>query len=405
MPALIAIGQAIHERKGSGGPWRPVRSMARTRTLRILEEIQPSSGGFLEATPLTSFVMASLIAGLGEHEHPVVQRGEDFLRASVRADGSWPIDTHLATWVTSLAVESLTGGGRPLAPEVARELERVLVVQQYTDVHPYTHAAPGGWAWTHLSGGVPDADDTPAALIALARLGHEDVSAAEAGVGWLLDLANRDGGLPTFCRGWGKLPFDRSSPDLTAHALRAWSVWEMRLSPAMQARVQRARSKAVRFLVRDQRSDGAFVPLWFGNQHEPRLENPVYGTSRVLKAAASGDGSEEWRHCTSRALEWLLATQHRSGGFGGGPEVPPSIEETGLALDGLCSSGLEHPGLEDAVRRGCAWLAERTEEGRTGELPAAPIGLYFAQLWYSEELYPLLFATAALERASRFLSR
>ncbi|MEZ6048428.1 MAG: hypothetical protein R3C11_23220 [Planctomycetaceae bacterium] len=38
---------------------------------------------------------------------------------------------------------------------------------------------------------------------------------------WLLDLQNRDGGWPTFCRGWGALPFDRSAPDLTAHALRA----------------------------------------------------------------------------------------------------------------------------------------------------------------------------------------
>ena len=46
-------------------------------------------------------------------------------------------------------------------------------------------------------------------------------AAVDRGVKWLLDLQNRDGGWPTFCRGWGKLPFDRSGADLTAHALRA----------------------------------------------------------------------------------------------------------------------------------------------------------------------------------------
>ena len=34
----------------------------RKRSLKVLESIQPSSGGFLEATPLTSFVILSLAA-------------------------------------------------------------------------------------------------------------------------------------------------------------------------------------------------------------------------------------------------------------------------------------------------------------------------------------------------------
>ena len=77
-----------------------------------------------------------------------------------------------------------------------------------------------------MSGAVPDADDTPGALLALHALGGEDGDAARAGVRWLLGLQNRDGGIPTFCRGWGQLPFDRSSPDLTAHALRAFAACE-----------------------------------------------------------------------------------------------------------------------------------------------------------------------------------
>ncbi|GIX03570.1 MAG: hypothetical protein KatS3mg113_0576 [Planctomycetaceae bacterium] len=83
-----------------------------------------------------------------------------------------------------------------------------------------------------LPGGVPDADDTPSAILALLRLyPHAKQLAAEYGqriqravgmaIAWLLGLQNRDGGWPTFCRGWGALEFDRSAPDITAHVLRA----------------------------------------------------------------------------------------------------------------------------------------------------------------------------------------
>jgi len=54
--------------------------------------MQPASGGYLEAAPLTSFVVMSLAAS-GRVEHPVVQQGVKFLVDSVRPDGSWPIDT------------------------------------------------------------------------------------------------------------------------------------------------------------------------------------------------------------------------------------------------------------------------------------------------------------------------
>ena len=80
---------------------RLARRLAVEPSLRVLERMQPASGGFLEATPLTSFVVMSL-AGIGRAEHPVMRRGVDFLAASVRGDGSWPIDTNLATWTTTL---------------------------------------------------------------------------------------------------------------------------------------------------------------------------------------------------------------------------------------------------------------------------------------------------------------
>jgi squalene-hopene/tetraprenyl-beta-curcumene cyclase len=71
-------------------------------------------------------------------------------------------------------------------------------------------------------------------LLALRNLGAtaESSEAAKAGINWLLDIQNRDGGWPTFCRGWGHLPFDRSSADISAHALRALTAWKNDLQAA-----------------------------------------------------------------------------------------------------------------------------------------------------------------------------
>ena len=55
--------------------------------------------------------------------------------------------------------------------------------------------------------------------------------------------------------------------------------------------------------------------------------------------------------------------------------------------------------LEKAITAGTAWLLARLDDDK--ELTPAPIGLYFAKLWYSEQLYPLIFAISALQRVEK----
>jgi squalene-hopene/tetraprenyl-beta-curcumene cyclase len=333
-------------------------------------------------------------------DHPVAQKGVAFLRGSVRPDGSWPIDTDLATWVSTLSVKALASQPGALLPEQRLTLREWLLGQQYRAVHPYTHAKPGGWAWTELPGGVPDADDTAGALLALLSLGTLDGPMTEAGIAgvrWLLSLQNRDGGVPTFCRGWGALPFDRSSQDITAHALRAWSAWRAHVPESLQREVDRAVSHGLAYLQKNQRPDGSWLPLWFGNEHAPDDENPTYGTAHVLLALRELR-ERAWdipRELTERGERALVALQNADGGWGGVRGGPSSVEETSLALEAL--AGL---GCVSAVDAGAAWLSARVLDGAWCE--PAPIGFYFARLWYFEKLYPQIWTVGALGRLASF---
>ncbi|HEY1172484.1 MAG TPA: prenyltransferase/squalene oxidase repeat-containing protein [Verrucomicrobiae bacterium] len=407
LPALIAIGQVRHDRLPTRNPiTRYLRDKTRAKTLEVLTNIQPPNGGFLEATPLTSFVTMSLAAA-GLPKHIVAKRGVEFLCASMRPDGSWPIDTNLATWVTTLAISGLSAGGHLNLSSTEREqLLTWLLDQQYRTVHPYTNAAPGGWAWTNLPGGVPDADDTPGALLALHHLGIESprvTEAATAGCQWLLGLQNSDGGIPTFCRGWGTLPFDRSSQDLTAHTLRAWHVWEKKLPAELNKKVNRGIRNALHYLCDTQRNDGSWLPLWFGNQHAPDDENPAYGTAKVVLALSelSARLSNDDIQALERGVEWIALHQKPDGSWSGAKDGPSSIEETALCVEALAaaltSGKLTKPSvLPETILAGANWLAREIHQGHHRE--ARPIGFYFAKLWYYEKLYPLVFSAGALER-------
>ena len=386
LPALIAIGQCIHRHRGTWNPLTKIlRWLGKNRSLRVLEQIQPSSGGYLEATPLTSFVVMSL-ASLDPLAHSparrVIDLGVDFVVQSMRPDGSWPIDTNLSIWVTTLSINALAAAGDLDSLDRQDILRDWLLAQQMKLRHPYTGAPPGGWGWSHLPGSVPDCDDTPGAIVALRHLGvSDDHPAIVHGKTWMAGLQNSDRGFPTFCRGWGTLPFDRSGADLTAHALRA---------------IEAPDHPGFVYLARQQRSDGSWLPLWFGNQHAPDDINPVYGTSRILAAYRDSHRIEDLE--AKRGVAFLLSLQNNDGGWGGARETPSSVEETALVVEVLIGFGDEP---RSAVMKGIEYLVQRVEDGTFTD--ASPIGFYFAKLWYFEKLYPIIFTVAALGRACQTL--
>ncbi|MFW5751207.1 MAG: prenyltransferase/squalene oxidase repeat-containing protein [Planctomycetota bacterium] len=407
IPALVAIGQSRHHHRPSPFPWmRRIRDALRRPTLDLVRRMQPSNGGFIEAPPLPSFVALNL-AATGLRDHPIVNAVVGFLEEVVRDDGAWPICTDLATWTTTLSVNAMAVGEhhtRLLDPAERTQIVDWLLSQQHATVHPFTGAAPGGWGWSDRPGAIADADDTPGVLLTLAHLARDDQrvrTAAAAACVWLLDLQNRDGGIPTFCRGWNKLPFDRSAADLTAHTIAGWQAWSGALPPPVQARVDAALPCALAYLARSQRGDGAWIPLWFGNQWAPDDRNPVYGTARVLVGLESCATSPTATRMRRHGAAWLRAQQNPDGSWGGVQGVAPSVEETALAIQALC--GTADPEHAAAIDRGLAWLLQTTDAGR--QFPPAPIGFYFEKLWYFERLYPVIFTLGALHAAQRYRAR
>lgn len=394
LPALIAIGVArpLARSRVGGRRWN-WRHWLIPALLRRLGQLQPCHGGYLDAAPLTAFVALGLTtAGFGDS--PVADRCRGFLRDGQRANGAWPIDTDLSLWVTSLATRALTA-----APDCSFDSAAVMTHLRATQQrarHPFTGSAPGGWGWSDRAGAVPDGDDTAGALIALHRLGAPLDHAVREGLLWLVNLQNGDGGLPTFCRGWGRLPFDRSCPDLTAHACAAWDAWSGAADRSLSKRLDRSRRRALRYLLRRQNTDGSWTPLWFGNVGRADHANPVLGTARVLATLADlRDATVETAEAQARGEAWLCAAQQADGGWGADAATPATIEETAWGVIALAQPAAR-PAARAAAERGAAWLARRL--GSDAPCTPAPLGLYFASLWYAEKLYPLVWSIEALAR-------
>lgn len=405
LPALIAVGIFIFSKRKKHNPLsKYYRNKCIAPALKKLSAMLPASGGFLEAIPLTGFVCMCLISS-GIQHNKVIDKGILFLKKQQRPDGSWPIDTDLSTWVTTLTIKSL---GKRL-PEIiplksVNLLRNHLLNIQYKVIHPFNGASPGGWGWTNYSGSVPDADDTPGAIIALLEMYSASGSENQAiitGCNWLIQLQNNDGGIPSFCRGWGRLPFDSSCADLSGHTLlallRTIDVLGNRMQLNARENILKSAAKIIGYLKKNQHKEGYWLPLWFGNQLTADKKNPVYGTAKVLTYiedcltynSVNGHFRESLEKMALSAENYLSLQQNTDGSWGGKLGINGTIEETALSICALAKKD------KMACIKGFHWLEN---EYTTKGLYASPIGLYFATLWYDEKMYPLIYYIEALRR-------
>jgi len=404
-PVRAGIGQARFVHRWPRNPLTLLtRRLSFGRSLARLGRIQPPSGGFLEAVPWTGFVVMGL-ASTGRVDHPVARRGLGFLFDTVRGDASWSNETSLSVWNTALSINALASASGDVGALGCLDW---LLNCQRSEVDPFGETPPGGWSCNEARGSMPDVDDTSAALLALSVLlksgagAHRSriEAAAAAGIKWLVAVQNNDGGWPTFCRGSRRQLLGGSGADLTAHALRALRTWQYWIADRS---IDESIRRGVDFLATQQRRDGSWRPLWFGNPNFPAEENLIYGTSQVLLAYRDLDQIQSPR--AQRGLDWLTAAVDTGGGWGGGQggsRGPSSIEETALAVEALFASPSD-PQRQPVMEAGLQWLVQAVAESRHRQ-PAA-IGLHLGRLWYYEKLYPLAFTVSALGQAVKLASR
>ena len=107
-----------------------------------------------------------------------------------------------------------------------------------------------------------------------------------------------------------------------------------------------------------------------------------------------GEAVECWRWqwpCKERRVS-EVCTQNEDGGWGGNKGVKSKVTYTSRALAALSHFPNQY---EDAITRGWEYLYQRFKAGTLYD--REPIGLYFSRLWYSEELYNILFLLNALK--------
>jgi squalene-hopene/tetraprenyl-beta-curcumene cyclase len=374
VPGLMSWG-LMHLRERPGGPVRRAigraaapKALAYLADLAAYDARSPGVPGAAEESALMASIVLWGLARAGTGA-AIVTQYRDYLRATVRPDGSWPIDRDIEFSCTAYVTHGLLDAGA--GDRLAATGDWVRASQRDEAFAP-TGCPPGGWGWS-MPSGWPDTDDTSGGVATLAGLGAgPDDPSLGRGVAWLRSMQNRNGSWGCFARDAG-VSMDQPCSVMTAHAVIA-------LRAAGLSTMDAPVAKAVRWFTRAQRPDGAFANVWF--------RGLTCGTARVADALGRLGLADTPTARTAR--DRLLATPNADGGWG---DDGSTVEETAWAVLGLVSLGAaSSPQARAGVDR---LLAAQRPDGR---FDAAVVGYYFLGLTYSCDHIADGFALQALAR-------
>ena len=355
----------------------PLREAAYRAAERWILARQEADGSWAGIQPPWVYSLIALKLRGYSLDHPAMNKGiEGF-------EGAWSIEDGeifnpqaclSPVWDTALAMIALLDSGLPDGHPALVQAGRWLLREQVLTGGDWQVRAkglePGGWSFEFENDIYPDTDDTAAVMIALARTELPEARKAlalERGVHWLRGMQSANGGWGAFDKDntrriVNEIPFcdfgeviDPPSEDVTAHALEALSLFGE----------GRSSRPALRYLRREQRTDGS----WFGRWGV----NHIYGTGAVLPALAAA-GEDMSRPYVRRAVRWLLARQNHNGGWGESCSSyvdpssigrgPSTASQTAWALLGLLAAGGDSSDgiIAKAVQRGAGYLVETQEE-------------------------------------------
>ena len=394
-------------------PWHPGRARARRRVVDWIIERQEADGSWGGIQPPWVYSLIALhLEGLG-FDHPVMRKGiEGHEVFSLEdAENGWRFQACMSpVWDTAWALLALRRAGVERDhPSIQRCVRWLLREQIFTggDWQVRCGKVPcGGWAFEFENDIYPDIDDTAVVVLALLEAGEETTvrAAIEQAVRWVLVTRSSNGAWGAFDKDNTRaivyrLPFadfgallDPPSEDVTAHALEMLAHVE---APDKEQIIQ----KALQYLRREQRPDGA----WFGRWGV----NYIYGTWCVISAlVALRNVGYATQDMIDKGTAWLTERQNADGGWGetchsyvdssfaGVGKSTPS--QTAWAVLSLQAAGL---GQHSACQRGLTYLRETQRDDGTWE-EREFTGTGFPRDFYiNYHLYRHVFPTMALAGA------
>jgi len=378
-------GVCIYESKI---PLKPLRSFCVNKAKNWILKHQEESGdwGGIQP-PMLNNIMALHALGM-PLTHPAIQKGLEalkrFTRGLSREIRQHSHETHQEAvlqscvspiWDTALAALALLeNGADPKTAELQKTKEwlwenRIQKKSDWAIKARLKRGSPfAAWCFQYKNSKYPDVDDTSLATYALYRLGmtREEL---EPALHWIFAMQNVDGGWGTFDKDntqviLNRIPFadlksliDPSNPDVTAHVLELFGEMGLDQLPHIP--------RAVRYLKRVQRSDGA----WFGRWGV----NLLYGTSAVI-AGLRKVGESSNAPYLQRAIKFILQHQNEDGGWGEtcgsydvhgikGPQISTASQTAwGLLALEACIDQVQD--LEEPIQRALDFLkTKQTEDG------------------------------------------
>ena len=276
----------------------------------------------------------------------------------------------------------------------------------------------GGWCFSDGTHRWPVSDCTAEALTAILETERHPgiISDAEripvervrAALAFLLRRQNADGGFSTYeperAGAWlGRLNpaemfrdcmRDRSYVECTASAIEAVAAVRAAFPDLVTGAVQRSLERAIAFLRREQRSDGALAAAWGIN-----FTYSIFHVTKALRAVGIGASDP----LLAGAAGWLRSTQRRDGGWG--EHFSSCLEDryvehprsqavmTSWALLALAEVDPEC----DAIARGVAWL--QSSQQPDGSWPDDAVnGVFFGTAMLDYGLYAAYFPVWAVAR-------
>ena len=302
-------------------PWKPLRRRAlRESKSWLFAHLERTEGLAAIYPAMMNSIFALMALGHGPDDPLTLREIKEFSRFEIEDDDTIRMQPCVSpVWDTCIAMVSLEEAGMPPDHPALVKAADWMLSKQVLGPGDWQiknkDAEPGGWAFEFRNDFYPDVDDTAFVLMALQRVKHPDTNRVEGairrGIEWLLSMQNRDGGWGAFDRDNDRaflcnIPFadhnamiDPSTADVTARVVECLGRFGW---PADHPAIVRA----LKFLLKDQSSDGS----WFGRWGV----NYVYGTSGVLRALETVSLTAQ-EYC-QRAVAWLKSVQQDDGSFG-----------------------------------------------------------------------------------------